>query len=114
MVEVWELHLAIFKNTVKFARRAQGELDRFDIDILNVGLLTNPPRLSTSRPHQTVGTLVDDCTRLQISVISTSLLAVPLLPLLLKNVEARLQFKASNPVCESCLAAANRIIIAIM
>jgi short chain dehydrogenase len=41
VVEVWELDLSSFESTVKFARRANEELDRLDIVILNAGILTN-------------------------------------------------------------------------
>ena len=39
VVEVWELDLANFESTVKFARMANEELDRFDIVVLNAGIL---------------------------------------------------------------------------
>ena len=37
--EIWELDLANFDDTVKFARRANEQLDRLDIVILSAAML---------------------------------------------------------------------------
>ncbi|KAK4180602.1 hypothetical protein QBC36DRAFT_319678 [Triangularia setosa] len=80
-IDVWEVDMARFSSVVAFAKRANAELERLDVAILNAGLI-KPDWGMTEDGHEEV---------FQVNYLSTALLAVMLLPVLrstTRNVES--------------------------
>lgn len=69
-VRVWELEMSSFQSVKKFASRANTELKRLDVALLNAGLWNREYRQSPEHWEET----------LQVNTLSTSLLAMLLLP----------------------------------
>lgn len=72
VVQVWELEMASFQSVKDFASRANQELKRLDIALLNAGMWNREYAKSPSEWEET----------LQVNTLSTSLLALLLLPTL--------------------------------
>lgn len=72
-VSVWELEMGSYDSVTAFARRAEGELPRLDIAILNAGMFTPEFRLNPNTGHDQ---------SIQINYLSTMLLVTLLLPVL--------------------------------
>ncbi|KAK4202379.1 short-chain dehydrogenase reductase family [Triangularia verruculosa] len=71
-ITVWEIDMARFSSVVAFAKRANAELERLDIAILNAGLI-KPDWSLTEDGHEEV---------FQVNYLSTALLSILLLPIL--------------------------------
>ena len=78
MIEVWHLDMLDYASIQTFANRAQTEIDRLDYAILNAGVMQNS--FATS-PYGWE-------TSLQVNLLSTTLLALHLLPKLKANTLA--------------------------
>jgi len=76
-LEVWHLDLANFENTVAFAKRCEENLDRLDCIIENAGVSSQRWVVTEDGFENT----------LQTNYLSTSLLAILLLPLLRRTVQ---------------------------
>lgn len=70
-IEVWHLDLSVYDSVVSFAERAQRELARLDIAILNAGMLPAKRTVNVSTGHDEI---------IQVNYLSTALLAILLLP----------------------------------
>lgn len=77
-IEVWNLDLESYDSVRAFARRADRELTRLDIAILNAGMMTFRFTLVKSTGHETM---------LQVNYLSTALLSLLLLPTLRKGAK---------------------------
>lgn len=77
-IEVWKLDLESYDSVQTFAKRADKELTRLDIAILNAGLMTFKFALGKGTGHETM---------LQVNYLSTALLSLLLLPALRKGAE---------------------------
>ncbi|PLN77385.1 short-chain dehydrogenase/reductase family protein [Aspergillus taichungensis] len=69
-VRVWELEMGSFQSVKQFANRVDKEIDRLDIALLNAGLFNREYATSPEGWEET----------LQVNTLSTSLLALLLLP----------------------------------
>ncbi|KAJ6111763.1 hypothetical protein N7523_007824 [Penicillium sp. IBT 18751x] len=78
VVQIWELEMSSFQSVQKFARRVNDELKRVDIALLNAGLWN---REYTKSPEGWEEIL-------QVNTLSTSLLALLLLPKLRESSSA--------------------------
>ncbi|KAK3995040.1 putative Dehydrogenase/reductase [Cladorrhinum sp. PSN332] len=90
VIEVWPLDLCSFESVKAFCRRAQKELDRLDVLLLNAGVAMGDVEFSEGYE-----------TTITTNVISTFFVAVKLLPLLRRtgierNEESRLTIVASE------------------
>lgn len=75
VIEVWQLDMLDYASIQAFANRAQNEIDRLDYAILNAGVMQNT---FTTSPYGWE-------TSLQVNLLSTTLLALHLLPKLKAN-----------------------------
>lgn len=75
VVKVWELEMNSFQSVKRFADRANTELDRLDIALLNAGIWNRTYKQSLEGWEED----------LQVNTLSTSLLALLLLPKLKKS-----------------------------
>ncbi|KAK3389937.1 hypothetical protein B0H63DRAFT_428481 [Podospora didyma] len=73
MIEVWPLDMSSYDSVQAFARRAESQLSRLDIALLNAGVIKLTFGTVASTGHEET---------LQVNYISTMLLAVLLLPIL--------------------------------
>ncbi|KAK0670109.1 putative short-chain dehydrogenase/reductase family protein [Cercophora samala] len=71
-IDVWEVDMARFSSVISFAKRANSELERLDVAILNAGLI-KPDWALTGDGHEEV---------FQVNYLSTALLSILLLPIL--------------------------------
>ncbi|KAJ5780554.1 Short-chain dehydrogenase/reductase SDR [Penicillium paradoxum] len=78
VVKVWELEMNSFQSVKRFADRANTELDRLDIALLNAGIWNRTYNVSPEGWEED----------LQVNTLSTSLLALLLLPKLKKSCYA--------------------------
>ncbi|GAA5914900.1 hypothetical protein JCM6882_008102 [Rhodosporidiobolus microsporus] len=76
-IQVWQLDLSSFANVKAFGEKARKELDRLDVACLNAGV-AGFKREMTPEGHERM---------IQVNVISTGLLAVELLPVLLRTAD---------------------------
>lgn len=72
-IAVWKLDLCIYDSVVAFAQRAQAELSRLDIAILNAGIGPINRSFNDVTGHDQV---------IQVNYLSTALLAILLLPVI--------------------------------
>lgn len=70
VIQIWELEMNSFQSVKSFASRVNNELNRLDIALLNAGLWNREHRTSPENWEET----------LQVNTLSTSLLALLLLP----------------------------------
>jgi NAD(P)-dependent dehydrogenase (short-subunit alcohol dehydrogenase family) len=73
LIEVWPLDMSLYRSVQDFVGRAESELSRLDIAILNAGLGKTKFDVVPSTSHEEV---------IQVNYLSTMLLAVLLLPVL--------------------------------
>ncbi|KAF7168373.1 hypothetical protein CNMCM5623_001456 [Aspergillus felis] len=72
-IEVWLLDMSLYESVQAFATRAEKELPRLDIAILNAGIIGSKFKIVPSTGHEEA---------LQVNYLSTILLAILLLPVL--------------------------------
>lgn len=70
IIQVWELEMSSFQSVKNFARRIENEVKRLDVALLNAGLWNRNYTTSPEKWEETI----------QVNTLSTSLLALLLLP----------------------------------
>ncbi|KAI1817269.1 NAD(P)-binding protein [Poronia punctata] len=76
-IEVWKLDMSVYESITAFVERAERDLDRLDIVILNVGMWSPIKRVFNQHTgHDEV---------IQVNYISTALLSILLLPVVAKS-----------------------------